>query len=268
MTAHAPSPLLYSTLSVGARSPHLAARATLQLQVLFSPGRVGRHGSAQPAPGPQRIHSVTATGLYRYDGLHFRGYTTADGLPDTGIESLHETASGILLVGTQKGLARLDGETFKAIPIPGMPAISSQQSLTSDPLGLLYVSTSQGLFIGLLAGAAYSFHLRCLLAVQRPTDCSLIPWARCGSAVVLVCALLPRMERKFSGVRLWGAAGSLGRDPGRSGRQSLDSQSATRLRAAPGFGEVRREPDHHRQLGNRQFRFLAPGSARTPDRAH
>ena len=128
--------------------------------------------------------------------------TTADGLPDIGIESLHETASGILLVGTQKGLARLDGETFKAIPIPGMPAISSQQSLTSDPLGLLYVSTSQGLFIGLLAGAAYSFHLRCLLAVQRPTDCSLIPWARCGSAVVLVCALLPRMERKFSGVRL------------------------------------------------------------------
>src|SRR6266576_5418727 len=76
--------------------------------------------------------------------------------------------AAILLVGTQKGLARLDGETFKAIPIPGMPAILSQQSLTSDPLGLLYVSTSQGLFIGLLAGAAYSFHLRCLLAVQRP----------------------------------------------------------------------------------------------------
>ena len=73
---------------------------------------------------------------------------------------MHETASGILLVGTQNGLARRDGETFKPIPIPGMPAISSQQSLTSDPQGLLYVATSQGLFIGQPAGKEYNFHLR------------------------------------------------------------------------------------------------------------
>jgi len=100
----------------------------------------------------------TLSGLYRYYGRHFRGYTTAAGLPDFRIESLHETASGILLVGTQKGLARRDGETFQAIPIPGMPAISSQLSLTSDRLGLVYVATSQGLFIGQSAGREYNFH--------------------------------------------------------------------------------------------------------------
>src|SRR5260370_42647858 len=101
----------------------------------------------------------TSSGLYRYDGLHFRSYSTADGLPDIWIESLHETASGVLVVGTDRGLARRDGETFKPIPIPGMPAISSQQSLTSDPQGLLYVGTSQGLFIGEPAGSEDSFHL-------------------------------------------------------------------------------------------------------------
>src|SRR5579872_798643 len=75
----------------------------------------------------------TSLGLYRYDGLHFRGYTKADGLPDDWIESMHETASGVLLVGTHDGLARRDGEGFKPILIPGAPAISSQQSVTSTP---------------------------------------------------------------------------------------------------------------------------------------
>src|SRR5437016_4900075 len=101
----------------------------------------------------------TSSGLYGYDGLHFRGYTKADGLPDNWIDSLHQTASGIMLVGTERGLARRDGETFKPIPIPGTPAISSQQSLTSDRQGVLDVATSQGLFIGQPAGNEYNFHL-------------------------------------------------------------------------------------------------------------
>jgi signal transduction histidine kinase/CheY-like chemotaxis protein/streptogramin lyase len=119
--------------------------------------------------GAMEVHSLlqdrtgfiwigASSGLYRYDGRHFRGYTTADGLPDIWIESLHETASGIFLVGTRKGLARRDGETFQTIPIPGTPAISSQQSLTSDRQGVLYVATSQGLFIGQPAGRRYNFH--------------------------------------------------------------------------------------------------------------
>src|SRR5258708_8571811 len=43
----------------------------------------------------------TSSGLYRYDGRHFRGYTTSEGLPDFRIQSLHETARGILLLGRQ-----------------------------------------------------------------------------------------------------------------------------------------------------------------------
>ena len=139
----------------------------------------------------------TTSGLYRYDGLHFREYSKADGLPDVWVESLHETANGVLLVGTQKGLARRDGETFKTIPIPGAPAISSQQSLISDRQGRLYVATSLGLFAGQPAGGEYNFRsiqIRRRRAVEPPMDCSSILRARCGLAAGPLCAPLPKME--------------------------------------------------------------------------
>jgi CheY-like chemotaxis protein len=107
----------------------------------------------------------TSSGLYRYDGLHFRGYTKADGLPDNWIESLHQTASGIMLVGTERGLARRDGETFKPIPIPA-PAISSQQSLTSDRQGHRVTSVQNGRE-ALAALEQHSFDL-VLMDIQMP----------------------------------------------------------------------------------------------------
>src|SRR5882762_5076627 len=136
----------------------------------------------------------TTSGLYRYDGLHFREYSKADGLPDVWVESLHETASGVLLVGTQKGLARRGGESFKTIPIPGMPSISSQQSLTSDQQGRLYVATSLGLFVGQPAGDGYNF--RAYLNPSRAggeaayglfIDSAGTLWFGCGTAL---CALV------------------------------------------------------------------------------
>src|ERR1700730_365463 len=63
------------------------------------------------------------SGLYRYDGKHFRAYTQADGLPAAPVEALHETADGTLLAGTLKGIVRLDGERFRGVEIPGASAI-------------------------------------------------------------------------------------------------------------------------------------------------
>ncbi|HXI43471.1 MAG TPA: two-component regulator propeller domain-containing protein [Bryobacteraceae bacterium] len=144
-----------------------------------------------------------SSGLYRYDGLQFRGYTTADGLPDNYIESLHETAAGDLLVGTHNGVARRDGEGFRSIPIPGSPEITSQQGLTSDPQGPLYVATALGLFIGRPSGREYTFRL-----IANPWEAGGSPvhglfltsagdlWFGCG---VAICSLTTSGLSVFGG---------------------------------------------------------------------
>lgn len=118
--------------------------------------------------GDMEVHSLvqdrtgfiwigTASGLYRYDGRHFRGYSQAQGLPDGSIEALHETADGTLLVGTQKGIARREGDKFELVPILGGTSISTRSSIDSDRNGRLYVATDRGLFIGQTSVPGYAF---------------------------------------------------------------------------------------------------------------
>ena len=48
-------------------------------------------------------------GLLRFDGVSWRTYTTADGLPDNLVLSMLEDRSGNLWVGTARGVGRFDG---------------------------------------------------------------------------------------------------------------------------------------------------------------
>lgn len=51
-------------------------------------------------------------GLARFDGGSFRNYTVADGLPGNHVFMLHTDAQGRLWIGTNNGLARMEGDKF------------------------------------------------------------------------------------------------------------------------------------------------------------
>ena len=98
----------------------------------------------------------TASGLFRYDGLHFAGFLqSGDGT--SSIDALAETADGTLWVGTHGGLARLRNGQLEFVDPPGWVRISGQSSLASDPQGRLYVGTSSGLYVGERNGSDLKF---------------------------------------------------------------------------------------------------------------
>jgi len=98
----------------------------------------------------------TASGLFRYDGLHFVGFL--DSRDNTSyIDALAETPDGTLWVGTHGGLARLRDGRVEFVDPPGWARISGQASLASDSHGRLYVGTSSGLFLGEGNGADLKF---------------------------------------------------------------------------------------------------------------
>ncbi len=52
-------------------------------------------------------------GLSRFDGKHFKNYTTKEGLPGNIINAIEIDSEGIMWIGTNKGVSRYDGSTFK-----------------------------------------------------------------------------------------------------------------------------------------------------------
>ncbi len=89
----------------------------------------------------------TINGLFRYDGVRFRGFGAADGLPSNRIESLHEAPDGALWVGTRFGPARRQGDRFEPAGLPNGANIVGQSSIASDAQGRLYVGANRGLFL-------------------------------------------------------------------------------------------------------------------------
>ena len=89
----------------------------------------------------------TASGLFRYDGMHFARFLDA-GDNTSFIDALAETPDGTLWVGTNGGLARLRGGRMEFVDPPGWVRISGQGSLASDSHGRLYVGSRSGLYVG------------------------------------------------------------------------------------------------------------------------
>lgn len=55
---------------------------------------------------------AVSDGLYRYDGYHWRRFTTADGLPSSFVRTVSVTRDGTIWVGTDKGTGVFDGARF------------------------------------------------------------------------------------------------------------------------------------------------------------
>jgi signal transduction histidine kinase/CheY-like chemotaxis protein/streptogramin lyase len=101
----------------------------------------------------------TENGLFRYDGHRFRGFTTADGLPDNNVSALHETPSGRLLMATDRGLAikAHDSNYFTSIPLPSRTLLAPSNNLGSDTRNQIYLATAAGILIGAPSGEGYNF---------------------------------------------------------------------------------------------------------------
>ncbi|MDR2877951.1 MAG: hypothetical protein LBV36_07940 [Chromatiales bacterium] len=87
-------------------------------------------------------------GLARFDGKHWRNYTSADGLPSNHVFMLHADAKGRLWAGTSHGLARLndDGESFTVM--------TTADGLFADNVFSMAVGSDDTLWVGSFGGVA------------------------------------------------------------------------------------------------------------------
>lgn len=85
--------------------------------------------------------STGHTRLIRIHGDSIRRFGAADGLnPAAAVTVIHETADGVLLVGTRRGLVRREGERFAPL--------TTQFSLDVDQIRCLYTDDDDALWIG------------------------------------------------------------------------------------------------------------------------
>lgn len=89
-------------------------------------------------------------GLVRYDGVRFRAFTSADGMPDGSINALHRDSHGRLWVASSLGgVARID---HPAADRPGVVSYKTGDGLSSnealsiaeDRWGRIYIGTNRG----------------------------------------------------------------------------------------------------------------------------
>ena len=74
-----------------------------------------------------------------------QAWSTDEGLPQSTVEALAQSADGHIWVGTQEGLARFDGVQFTAVPVGrGGLADGDVRALAADPDGGVWVGTREG----------------------------------------------------------------------------------------------------------------------------
>lgn len=82
-------------------------------------------------------------GVLRIDGENVRLFTQNDGLPHIHCQTLLEQKDGVILVGTEDGLAMIRGDVVEAAP-PPLDSMNIRVILSDDEGGI-YLGTSNGL---------------------------------------------------------------------------------------------------------------------------
>lgn len=83
-------------------------------------------------------------GLVRYKNQKFKIYTTGNGLPDNGIQSICEDAGGNILVGTRNGLGIITEKGKISSPFNKNLKNESIQMIYRDSQNKIWVSTGKG----------------------------------------------------------------------------------------------------------------------------
>lgn len=88
-------------------------------------------------------------GLARFDGRHWRNYTTKDGLPANHIFMLYKGADGQLWAGTSRGLARLNADG------KGFSVLGTRDGLFADNVFSMAHGADGSLWVGSFGGVAH-----------------------------------------------------------------------------------------------------------------
>ncbi len=87
----------------------------------------------------------TGGGLARFDGVRFKVFGMAEGLPSLHVRALLEDRHGALWIGTAKGLCRYAGGKFQTWTVRDGLAGDIISRLAEDPRGVIWIGTTSGL---------------------------------------------------------------------------------------------------------------------------
>ncbi len=84
--------------------------------------------------------SIKGEGAYRFDGKLFTHFTTKDGLCNNNVGPIIQDRAGNILLGTNNGICKFDGNAFSKYPVPDVLSITC---MLEDKDGNLWFGTSQ-----------------------------------------------------------------------------------------------------------------------------
>lgn len=69
------------------------------------------------------------SGVYYYDGVSFRNFTTKDGLANDRVTHIYEDKTGNIWFGTENGASRYDGKSFQNFKMKEVPPVTQNDSI-------------------------------------------------------------------------------------------------------------------------------------------
>jgi len=82
--------------------------------------------------------TISGEGAYRYDGKSFINFTTKDGLCNNNVSAIIQDRAGNILLGTNSGICKYDGNKFSKYPVPDTLSITC---MLEDKDGNLWFGT-------------------------------------------------------------------------------------------------------------------------------
>jgi ligand-binding sensor domain-containing protein len=84
--------------------------------------------------------SISGEGAYRYDGKTFTNFTTKDGLCNNNVGAIIQDKAGNILLGTNSGICKYDGNKFTKYPVTDTLSITC---MFEDKVGNLWFGTNK-----------------------------------------------------------------------------------------------------------------------------
>ncbi|KAB7728695.1 transcriptional regulator [Rudanella paleaurantiibacter] len=96
----------------------------------------------------------TDSGVYYDNGKSIRHFTTREGLASNSVRSVYEDKAGIIWFGTEEGISRYDGKSFRNFTSPNAPLFYKEghwnhdiHTIIEDRTGKLWVGTRGDAFV-------------------------------------------------------------------------------------------------------------------------
>lgn len=132
------------SLWFGTAGGGLAYLSGAEVELLAPPTNAIPRSPVAPPASPARSDGLPSSDTRRR--IHFRTFTTADGLCSNNAWALYEDAEQVLWIGTEKGLNRFkDGRLGTLAAAQGLPE-QSVNSILADDLGNLWIGGARGIY--------------------------------------------------------------------------------------------------------------------------